>query len=191
MRIEATPLAGAYLLHQERHADERGWFSRTLCVDELLAAGLHGDFPQHNASWNARAGTLRGLHAQAPPHEEVKVVRVVRGRIFDAVVDLREGSPSRGRSWGLELDADGGVALYIPAGFLHGFLTLEDNTEVHYAMGMRYVASAAVGYRWDDPTFAIAWPSQPRLLSVRDANLPYFEPYLEDGPGPSSGGVGP
>lgn len=173
MRIEATPLSGAHLLWPERHADERGWFARTLCADELVAAGLHGEFPQHNASWNASAATLRGLHAQAPPHEEVKIVRVVRGRIFDAIVDLRTSSPSYRQSWGVELDSDSGVALYIPAGFLHGFLTLEDHTEVHYAMGSRYSPGAAIGYRWDDPAFAIRWPRAPVVLSQRDAQLPW------------------
>lgn len=174
MTVEETPLPGAYLLRPERHADERGWFARTLCVDQLAMAGLRTDFPQHNASFNVAAGTLRGLHAQAPPHEETKIVRVVRGRILDAIVDLRPESPTRLSSWTVELDAASGVALYVPEGFLHGFLTLEDATEVHYLMGTRYVAESVYGYRFDDPVFAIAWPGEPRVISARDAALPHW-----------------
>lgn len=172
MRIEPTRLAGVFVLYPEKVRDERGWFARTLCVDELGAAGLHADFPQHNASWNEDRGTLRGLHAQAAPHEEVKVVRVVRGRIFDVVVDLRESSPTRFQWLGIELGADEGAALYVPAGLLHGFLTLEDKTEVHYAMGSRYVPGAAFGYRFDDPHFGIEWPEPVRVISPRDEALP-------------------
>jgi dTDP-4-dehydrorhamnose 3,5-epimerase len=171
MHIEGTSLDGVFVLFPERHVDERGWFARTLCVDELAAAGLHADFPQHNASWNERRGTLRGLHAQRAPHQEVKVVRVVRGRVFDVVVDARPGSATLGQWAGFELSATAGGALYIPGGFLHGFLTLEDDTEVHYAMGSRFVPDAAFGVCWNDATLGITWPEPARVISPRDAAL--------------------
>lgn len=174
MIFQPLPLDGAYLLTLERHEDERGYFARAFCVHELAAHGLHTDFPQGNVSHNARAGTLRGLHFQAPPHEEVKIVRVTAGALFDAIVDLRPDSPTFRHSYTVELRAGDGQQLYIPAGFAHGFQTLEDGTEVYYHMGAEYVPEAARGYRYDDPAFAIPWPLEIAVIADKDLRLPTF-----------------
>jgi dTDP-4-dehydrorhamnose 3,5-epimerase len=169
MRFVATPLEGLVVVEQERLRDERGWFARTFDVAELF------EVVQMSASFNARAGTLRGLHLQAEPHGECKLVRCTRGAIFDVAVDLRPGSRTRLRWFGIQLSADAGSALLIPAGFAHGFQTLVDETEVLYAMDAPYVADAARGVRWDDPAFGIAWPDPPpagRTISPRDASYP-------------------
>lgn len=177
MRFVETPISGVWLIEPERLQDERGWFTRTYDADEFAARGL--DVPvQCNASFNAARGTLRGLHYQAEPHGESKLVRCVRGAIFDVAVDLREGSPTRGRWHGVELSAENGCAFYIPAGLAHGFQTLADSSEVLYQMGHRYVPDAARGVRWDDPAFAIAWPEAPpggRTISERDGSYPDFQ----------------
>lgn len=165
-----------FLIELERRGDERGWFARSFCVDELARAGLHTDFPQGNVSSNARRHTLRGMHYQAAPHGEVKIVGCAAGAILDVVVDLRPGSPTR-LSWcAVELTPASGAQLYIPAGFAHGFLTLADSTEVTYRMGARYVPEAGRGVRWDDPRLAIAWPARPAVISERDATYPDLDP---------------
>jgi dTDP-4-dehydrorhamnose 3,5-epimerase len=172
MRFVATPLEGLVVVEQERLRDERGWFARTFDVAELF------EVVQMSASFNARAGTLRGLHLQAEPHGECKLVRCTRGAIFDVAVDLRPGSRTRLRWFGIQLSADAGSALLIPAGFAHGFQTLVDETEVLYAMDAPYVADAARGVRWDDPAFAIEWPDPPasgRVLSERDRTWPLVD----------------
>jgi dTDP-4-dehydrorhamnose 3,5-epimerase len=172
MRFVATPLPGLVVVEQERLRDERGWFARTFDVAELF------EVVQMSASFNARAGTLRGLHLQAEPHGECKLVRCTRGAIFDVAVDLRPGSRTRLKWFGMELSAVEGSALLIPAGFAHGFQTLADETEVLYAMDAPYVAEAARGVRWDDPAFGIEWPDPPpagRTMSARDASYPGFE----------------
>jgi dTDP-4-dehydrorhamnose 3,5-epimerase len=132
---------------------------------------------QCNASFNARAGTLRGMHYQAEPHGEPKLVRCTRGAIFDVAVDLRAGSPTYCRWYGVELSADNRYAFYIPPVLAHGFQTLTDDCEVLYQMGERYVAEAARGVRWDDPAFGIEWPEADgeRIISERDASYPDFE----------------
>jgi dTDP-4-dehydrorhamnose 3,5-epimerase len=178
MRFLQTPLPGAFLIELDRLEDERGWFARSFDAQEFTARGLNPDVVQCNASFNARCGTLRGMHYQAPPHGESKLVRCVRGAIFDVAVDLREDSPNRGHWHGLELSAREGNAFYIPAGVAHGFQTLQDDTEVHYLMGDPYVPESARGVRWDDPAFAIAWPAPPpggRIISERDASYPDCE----------------
>jgi dTDP-4-dehydrorhamnose 3,5-epimerase len=176
MRFVPTKLDGAYLLELERHEDERGFFARTWCRDELSAHGLNGDLAQCSISGNALAGTLRGLHFQTPPHEEVKLVRCTRGAIFDVIVDLRPGSESRGDWLGVELDAERGTALYIPKGFAHGFQTLVDDSEVFYMISDPYVPEASAGVRWDDPTFGIEWPLPVRTLSDRDRSWLDYRP---------------
>ncbi|UPY37436.1 dTDP-4-dehydrorhamnose 3,5-epimerase [Sediminicoccus sp. KRV36] len=172
MRIEALPLAGAALIRLEPRADERGWFARSFCVRSLAAHGLHAEYPQHNISFNRRAGTLRGLHFQLSPHEEVKIISCTRGRIFDVLVDLRPGSATYGQWHGAELSAENHDRLYAPAGFAHGFQTLSDDAEVHYLMGCEYVDGAAAGIRHDDPTLSIPWPLPVSAISERDLALP-------------------
>lgn len=169
MILRETALAGLVVVEQERVADERGFFARTHDVEQL------GSVAQMSTSYNARAGTLRGLHLQAEPHGETKLVRCTRGAVFDVAVDLRDGSPTRLRWHVEELSAHNGRALLIRPGFAHGFQTLCDDTEVLYAMDVVFVPGAGRGVRWDDPAFAIAWPDAPaggRVMSRRDATYP-------------------
>ena len=177
MRFAETPLAGAYLVELDLLGDERGWFART--YDEALFAE-HGLAPvgvQCNSSFNAARDTLRGLHFQREPHGEAKLVRCVRGAIWDVGVDLRRDSPSYLRWHAVELTAGNRRALYLPAGLAHGFQTLSDDCEVHYQMGHPYVPGAAAGVRWDDPAFGIEWPpADRRTVSERDASWPDFAP---------------
>ncbi|HKU39027.1 MAG TPA: dTDP-4-dehydrorhamnose 3,5-epimerase family protein, partial [Polyangiales bacterium] len=151
MIFQATRLPGAQLIELERRGDERGYFARTFCEREFAAHGLPVRFPQCNASFNALAGTLRGMHFNAAPQREAKLVRCTRGAIYDVIVDLREGSPTRFQWLGVELSEDNGSALFIPEGFAHGFLTRADKTEVFYHMSAFYSADVARGVRWDDP----------------------------------------
>jgi len=152
--------------------DARGSFARTFCRADLAAAGIHFTVEQANLSRNPVRGTLRGLHFQAEPHGEPKIVSCVRGRIWDVAVDIRRGSETYGQWRGFELSPDRACAVHIPQGFAQGFLTLEPDSEVHYLMGAPYVPEAGMGIRWDDPDLAIAWPAPPALLSDRDATLP-------------------
>jgi dTDP-4-dehydrorhamnose 3,5-epimerase len=172
MRLTAASLPGVHTVEQERVTDSRGWFARTFDRDVLVGAGLVGDFPQHSASWNAQRGTVRGLHWQRAPHEEAKIVRCTHGRVFDVVVDVRAGSPTFGRWESFDLSAEDGRAVYIPAGFAHGFQTLTDATELHYLISAPYEPAAAAGARWDDPALAITWPLPVTSISERDASLP-------------------
>ena len=177
MRFVQTPLPGAVVLEPEPLADERGWFARTFDAEAFRAHGLNPEVVQMNASFNTRSGTLRGMHYQADPHGESKLVRCVSGAIFDVAVDLRPDSPTYCRWHGVELSAENGAAFYIPAGLAHGFQTLSDGAEVHYAMGDPYVPDAGRGVRWDDPAFAIAWPAPPpggRVISERDRSYADF-----------------
>ncbi len=178
MRFIETPLPGAWVIELERIADERGWFARTFDAEEFRTRGLNPDVAQCNASFNARRDTLRGMHYQAEPHGESKLVRCVRGAIFDVAVDLRADSPTRCRWHGVELSGENRLAYYIPAGLAHGFQTLTDDCEVLYQMGHRYVPEAARGVRFDDRAFGIEWPEPPaeRIVSERDASYPDFRP---------------
>ena len=174
MLLRATKLPGVYVLEPERHEDERGFFARVWCRDEFTARGLNGDLSQISVSYNRRRGTLRGMHWQAAPHAEAKVVRCTRGAIFDVALDLRRDVPTT-RQWvGIELTAANGHALYIPEGCAHGFQTLSDDTEVLYLISAPYHATAARGARWDDPAFAIAWPAGERIINERDRNWPLW-----------------
>jgi dTDP-4-dehydrorhamnose 3,5-epimerase len=174
MRFLETPLHGAFLIELDRLEDERGWFARTFDADEFRTRGLNPDVVQCNTSFNARRGTLRGMHYQAEPHGETKVVRCISGTIFDVAVDLRPASPTFRRWHGVQLTAENRLAFYIPAGLAHGFQTLTENCEVLYQMGHRYVPEAARGVRWDDPAFGIQWPEVDggRVVSERDASYP-------------------
>jgi dTDP-4-dehydrorhamnose 3,5-epimerase len=170
MRFTETPLSGAWVIEPDRFEDERGWFARTFDMQEFAAHGLSARVVQCNASFNVARDTLRGMHYQAEPHGESKLVRCVRGRIFDVALDLRPGSPTYHDWHGVELSAENGRAFYIPAGLAHGFQTLAGDCEVLYQMGHRYVPEAARGVRWDDPAFRIKWPEPDgeRIISERD-----------------------
>jgi len=175
MKFSHTELDGVVLIDVSPHEDERGLFARVYCQDLFAAQGLHAEVPQINLSFNHLAGTLRGMHFQRPPHGEVKVVRCVRGAMHDVVIDLRPESQTFRHWLGVDLTADNRRALFIPQGFAHGFQTLEDDTEVLYLMGHRYVPGSGAGVRFNDPAFGIAWPREVSLISERDAAYPDFE----------------
>jgi len=169
MLFRETPLKGAFLIEPERLEDERGFFARTFCRKEFEAHGLNPDIAQCSVSFNRRKGTLRGMHFQAAPHAEDKVVRCTEGAIFDVMIDLRPDSPTFKRWTATELTAENGRMFYIPAGFAHGFQTLHDNVEVLYQMSEFYHPECARGVRWDDPAFRIMWPETgERIISARD-----------------------
>ena len=155
-----TGLSGAFIVDVEPVADERGLFARSWCVREFEAQGLNARLVQCSVSLNRLKGTLRGMHYQIAPHQEVKLVRCTRGLIYDVIVDLRPGSPTYLLSFGAELTADNHRALYIPEGFAHGYLTLADESEVFYQMSEFYAPSAARGVRWNDPALGIEWPGR-------------------------------
>ncbi len=172
MRFEETPLSGAWLLRPDRHADARGFFARTYCRAEFEAHGLCPDVAQASTSFNEHRHTLRGMHWQQPPHAEDKLVRCTAGAVFDALVDLRSGSPSFGNWFGATLTAAGGEQLYVPKGLAHGFLTLEPGSEVHYQMSVFYAPGSEGGLRWDDPDVGIRWPAAPAVIADKDRALP-------------------
>lgn len=175
MTFEETRLSGAFVLDLERREDDRGFFARTWCANELGEHGLNTRLVQANMSWNPRQGTLRGMHFQQPPHAEAKVVRATRGAIYDVIIDLREGSQTYKQWIGVELSADNGRALYVPEGFAHGFQTLVPDAEVHYLVTEFYTPEAEGGVRWNDPAFGIDWPDPANaFLSEKDANWPDF-----------------
>lgn len=176
------------LLKPKRFADERGWFCETYNESQFLAAGIPVRFVQDNHSMSRGVGVLRGLHFQTPPRAQAKLVRCVRGRIFDVAVDVRRGSPTYGRWVAAELSAESGEQLFVPVGFAHGFLTLEPNTEVIYKVSDVYAPQCDGGIRWDDPTIGVRWPlangAAPQL-SPKDAALPpltaFDSPFAYDG----------
>lgn len=174
MIFSDTGLEGALRIDLDRHEDRRGWFARTFCENEFAARGLPTRFVQTNLSFTRRAGTLRGLHWQASPHAEDKLVRCLRGAIWDAIVDLRPGSPTFGRWIGITLDDVNQRMLLVPRGFAHGFVTLCDETFVHYQMSTPHVPEAARGARHDDPAFRIEWPVPVTCVSDRDRNWPAY-----------------
>jgi dTDP-4-dehydrorhamnose 3,5-epimerase len=174
MLFTELDLPGAFIIAPERRADARGYFARTFCRDEFAAHGLACDFMQCSTSYNARRGTLRGMHFQRPPHEEAKLVRCTHGAILDVLLDLRANAATF-RCWrAIELTADNGLALFVPVGFAHGFQTLSDDAEVLYQISERFDLASAAGIRWDDPAFGIDWPIRPPILSPRDASYGDF-----------------
>jgi dTDP-4-dehydrorhamnose 3,5-epimerase len=176
MRFAETAVHGAFLVDPEPREDERGFFARLWCRDEFAAHGLTADFVQCNDSFSARRGTLRGLHYQTAPFGEVKLVRCVRGSVFDVLVDLRPDSPTFTRWFGAELSAANRRMLYVPEGCAHGYLTLEDQSEVVYPVSREYRPEAERGVRWNDPRFAIAWPHlEPLTLSPKDRQWPDYQ----------------
>lgn len=175
MNFRPLSVNGSYLVEPVLTTDERGFFARTFCSEEFSAQGLNPGLVQCSVSFNRRNGTLRGMHYQKSPHEEEKLVRCTAGAIFDVVLDLRRQSASYLRWAGVELRADNHNALYIPAGCAHGFLTLEDNSEVYYQMSQAYHPESAAGVRWDDPAFAIEWPETDLVMSERDRTYPLWQ----------------
>jgi dTDP-4-dehydrorhamnose 3,5-epimerase len=167
-----TPLPGIYVVEPERREDERGFLARTYCLREFTSHGLTLTVAQSNISYNARRGTVRGLHWQAAPHAEVRLVHCTRGAVYDVLVDLRRNSPAFRQWLGLRLSADDHRMLYVPEGVAHGFQTLEDDTELCYLMSTFYEPAFARGLRWNDPTLAIDWPLRDVTISPRDAALP-------------------
>ena len=176
MIFTPTPLAGAVIVEPEPHEDARGLFARTWCRQEFEAHGLETRLAQCSTSLNKRKGTLRGMHYQAAPMAETKLVRCTRGAIFDVIIDLRPDSPTFTRHVAVTLTAENRTALYVPVGFAHGFQTLADDTEVFYQISELYSAEHARGVRWNDPAFAIAWPDDERIITERDRTYPDFRP---------------
>jgi len=172
VKFQESPLAGAYTIDMDRLEDERGFFARSYCAAEFAARGLPAAMPQSSVSFNARRGTLRGLHYQAEPHAEDKLVRCTAGAIYDVIVDLRPGSATAGRWFGVELSAANHRSLFVPKGLAHGFLTLSDDAEVLYMISVPYAPGFERGIRWNDPAIGISWPTPPSVVSARDAAYP-------------------
>lgn len=174
MIFKETALKGAFVIEPEPVTDDRGLFARTWCQQEFTAQGLSAMWVQSSVSFNNHKGTLRGMHYQAAPHEEVKLVRCTMGAIYDVIVDLRPASPTCGQHIGVRLSSENRRMLYIPGQFAHGFLTLEDQSEISYHMSDFYMPSSARGFRWDDPTFCIEWPEPVTTMSERDRTWPIY-----------------
>ncbi len=180
MLFKETKLKGAYLIELEPILDERGFFARSFCQKEFKLHGINMDIAQGNVSYNKEKGTLRGMHYQTAPHEEAKLVSCLRGAIYDVIIDLRPDSLTYGKWTGVELTAHRSPLaahyrmLYIPKGFAHGFLTLEDDTEIFYLMSEFYAPGYGRGFRWDDPTFGIHWPDKIVVVSDQDRRYPDF-----------------
>jgi dTDP-4-dehydrorhamnose 3,5-epimerase len=176
MIFHETPLAGAFVIDLEKKGDDRGFFARAFCEREFAAKGLSTRFVQVNNSLSAQKGTLRGMHYQLAPRAETKLVRCIRGSLFDVILDLRKGSPTFGQSFGAELSAENRRMMYVPKGFAHGFITLADDTEAFYFVDEFYAPEQERGLRWNDPRFAIAWPAAPVVLSDKDRAHRDFDP---------------
>ena len=175
MIFHELEIPGAFLLEPQRLEDVRGFFARTYCRRELEDRGLDPTVVQCNISVNKKRGTVRGMHWQAAPYEEIKLVRCTRGKVHDVMVDLRPDSPAFKRHYAVELDDDSRMSLYIPAGCAHGFQTLVDGAEVFYQMSEFYYPECARGVRWNDPAFAITWPLEVTVISEKDMSFPDFE----------------
>jgi dTDP-4-dehydrorhamnose 3,5-epimerase len=175
MVFRKTKLAGVFEICVERKGDERGFFARSWCQQEFESNGLNSKLVQCSLSFNEHKGTLRGIHYQAPPYPETKLVRCTKGAIFDVVVDLRPQSPTYKQWIAATLTAENRQMLYVPEECGHGFITLEDETEVFYQISEFYHPELARGVRWDDPAFQIAWPADVQMISERDRDYPNFE----------------
>ena len=173
MIFKETKLKGAFTIEIEKRVDERGFFGRTWCKKEFEENGLTSDVVQTNISYNKSRGTLRGMHYQVEPYSESKTVRCVSGAIFDVIIDIRPKSPTYNQWLGVELSEKNGIMLFVPEGFAHGFLTLEDHTSVNYMVTAFYTPGAEAGIRFDDPAFNIQWPFEPVIVSEKDLSLPY------------------
>lgn len=172
MQFLPTKFENAWLIEPDRHEDDRGFFARTWCQREFAEHGLNPNLFQCSISFNLTRGTLRGMHFQAAPKEEAKLIRCTQGSIFDVIVDVRKDSPTFGAWQDFELSAKNRNSLYIPEGFAHGFLTLSDNTEVFYQISEFHSPENGRGFHWNDPSLAIDWPYPPQVLSKRDESLP-------------------
>lgn len=176
MKFHPTPLQGAYLIDLERRGDDRGFFARAFCEKEFSAAGLVPRFVQANNSLSARKGTLRGLHYQLPPAAEVKIVRCIRGSLYDVIADLRPDSQTFGQWFGAELNDDNRRMMYVPRGFAHAIMTLVDATEALYLVSEFYAPEQERGVRFDDPRLGIEWPIEPVEVSDKDREWPDLDP---------------
>jgi dTDP-4-dehydrorhamnose 3,5-epimerase len=176
MRFTPTPLAGSYLIDLDKREDERGFFARFFCEREFGEAGLETGLVQMNISVSRDRGTLRGMHYQLEPSAEVKVVRALRGALWEVILDLRPASPTFGRSFGTELTAENRRMMYVPRGFAQGILTLEPDTEALYLVSTCYDPGRERGVRWNDPRFSIPWPEEPSVISEKDAGQRDFDP---------------
>lgn len=175
MKFHPTPLSSAFVIELEKKGDERGFFARAFCEKEFALHGLPTHFVQMNNSLSAQKGTLRGLHYQLPPMEEVKIVRCIRGSLWDVILDIREDSKTFGHYFGAILSADNRNMMVVPKGFAHGFITLEENTEALYMVSQFYAPEHERGIRWNDPQFKIAWPLDPAVISDKDAGHKDFD----------------
>jgi dTDP-4-dehydrorhamnose 3,5-epimerase len=180
MNFIELDLSGAFIIEPILLEDERGFFARTWCRKEFEKYGLNSNLAQCNISYNRQKGTLRGMHYQAAPYEEAKLVRCTMGAIYDVIIDLRPGSNTRMRWTSVELSAENRKMLYVPEGFAHGFQTLIDNTEVFYQMSQFYAAGYGRGLRWDDPLFNINWPGDTRTISVKDKTFENYDPDIHN-----------
>jgi len=175
MQFKDTEFDEAYVIELEKHGDERGFFARAFCQKEFAARGLASDMVQMNTSYSAERGTLRGLHYQTAPHQEAKLMRCVRGAIYDVIVDVRPESSTFAEWMAVELSAQNRKMVYVPKGFAHGFLTLEDDCEVLYQVSAFYAPDHERGLRYDDPTIGISWPIDVRIVSDKDRQWPYVQ----------------
>lgn len=175
MKFTQTKLPGVVVVDLERRSDDRGFFARQWCAEEMVRAGLNPSLSQLNTARSSAAGTLRGIHYQKAPHGEVKLVRCTRGAVFDVAVDLRPGSATFRQWFGIELDADQGRALYIPEGCGHGYITLTEDADLAYQASVPYAPSSATGVRFDDPAFGIDWPVPVKVISAQDRNWPLLD----------------
>ena len=175
MKFNPTPLKDAYTIDVEKRGDDRGFFARVFCENEFSGQELENRFVQVNNSLSAKRGTLRGLHYQLAPAAEVKVVRCIRGAVWDAIVDIRPDSPTFGRWFGAELSAENRRMMYVPRGFAHAILTLADDTELLYLVSAFYAPAEERGVRWNDPRFSIEWPLEPTEISDKDRSWPDFD----------------
>jgi dTDP-4-dehydrorhamnose 3,5-epimerase len=176
MIFNRAPLTGVFTIDLEKRGDERGFFARVFCEKEFAEHGLVTHFVQVNNSLSAEKGTLRGMHYQLAPHAEVKLVRCIRGSLYDVVLDLRPDSPTFGQSFGAELSAENRRMMYVPKGFAHGFITLQDDTEAFYFVDAFYAPQHERGVRYNDPKFSIHWPIEPTVVSEKDQNHRDFDP---------------
>jgi dTDP-4-dehydrorhamnose 3,5-epimerase len=174
MIFEDTCLEGVRVIRLEQHNDERGFFARSFCRHEFEQRALPGEFPQSSIAFNHAKGALRGMHFAAPPSVECKLIRCTAGRVFDVLADLRPDSPTYLEHFTIELSGSNRITLFAPAGIAHGYLTLDDNTEMLYSMSGYYQPELDRGIRWDDPALAIEWPEPARIISDRDRNLPSY-----------------
>ena len=175
MKFNETNIKGCFVIDPDRFDDERGFFSKIWEHKELASQGLSTEFAQFNLAYNHKAGTLRGMHFQSAPNEEVKLVRCTRGAVYDVIIDLRPNSPTYLRWAGVELTEDNYRTYYVPMGCAHGYVTLVDRAEVTYNVSTAYAPQSAAGVRWNDPAFGIKWPIAPTIINPRDNTYPDYK----------------